>query len=340
MLKSDFYYDLPHELIAQTPISPRDSSRLLKMSRESGELTHSYFYNLCDFLKKGDLLILNDSKVFPARIIGKKRESGIEVEFLLLRHIKHDVWETMVHPGRRLKKGATIDFGEFLSAEVLETAEGGTRHVKFFYNGEFFNVLNHIGHMPLPPYITEKLVDKHRYNTIYSKSLGSSAAPTAGLHFTDGVFESLAKKGIDSAFITLHVGLGTFRPVKEENILNHHMHKEYYSVPHETANKIAACRQNKGRVIAAGTTCCRALESACGPDSVIPPISASTDIFIYPGYKFKAVDGLITNFHLPESTLLMLVCAFSGYNNTFSAYSEAIKEKYRFFSFGDAMLIL
>lgn len=339
MKRSDFYYDLPEELIAQTPIEPRDSSRLMKIDRKSGEITHDRFYNICDYLKKGDLLVLNDSKVFPARIYGVKTSTGVNVEFLLLKHIELDKWEVMVRPGRRLKAGTIVKFSEELSAEILDVTDGGNRIVRFDCKGVFFDVLDRIGQMPLPPYIKEKLKDRDRYNTVYCREEGSAAAPTAGLHFTERVFDSLKKKGVDTAYVTLHVGLGTFRPVKEENILDHKMHVEHYSIPYETAEKIRECKKNGGRVIAVGTTSCRTLESAAQIGE-LKEGSADTGIFIYPGYEFKVTDGLITNFHLPESTLIMLVSAFLGREKTLAAYREAIEERYRFFSFGDAMIIL
>ncbi len=339
MLKSDFYYDLPEELIAQTPVEPRDSSRLMKIDRKSGEIIHDRFFNICNYLKKGDLLVMNDSKVFPARIYGTKRTTGVPVEFLLLKHIELNKWEVMVRPGRRLKIGAIVDFSDELSAEILEVVDDGNRIVKFDCKGVFFDVLDRIGQMPLPPYIKEKLKDKDRYNTIYCKKEGSAAAPTAGLHFTQRVFDSLKEKGVDTAYVTLHVGLGTFRPVKEENILDHKMHVEHYSIPQETVDKIKRCKENGGRVIAVGTTSCRTLESAAQKGE-LTATEADTGIFIYPGYEFKAIDGLITNFHLPESTLIMLVSAFLGREKTMAAYQEAIKERYRFFSFGDCMIIL
>lgn len=336
MLKSDFYYDLPEELIAQTPAEPRDSSRLMKVDRVSGEITHDRFYNICKYLKKGDLLVMNDSRVFPARIFGQKRDTGVPCEFLLLKRRGLDEWETMVRPGRRLKPGVAVEFHEGLSAEILETLDGGNRLVRFSYDGEFFDILDRIGQMPLPPYITEKLKDKDRYNTIYCRETGSAAAPTAGLHFTEKEFAECREKGIDTAFVTLHVGLGTFRPVKEDNILDHKMHTEHYSIPRETAEKIRLCKQRGGRVIAVGTTSCRTLESAAQSGKAVD----DTSIFIYPGYEFKCIDGLITNFHLPESTLIMLVSAFLGREKTLAAYRTAIEEKYRFFSFGDAMMII
>ena len=339
MLKSDFYYDLPEELIAQTPIEPRDGSGLMKIDRETGGIIHDRFYNICRYLKKGDLLVLNDSKVFPARIYGVKPSTGVNVEFLLLKHIELDRWEVMVRPGRRLKAGTVVRFSDELSAEILDTVEGGNRIVKFNFKGNFFEILDRIGQMPLPPYIKEKLKEKDRYNTVYCREEGSAAAPTAGLHFTQRVFDSLKEKGVDTAYVTLHVGLGTFRPVKEDNILDHKMHVEHYSIPQETVDKINKCKQNGGRVISVGTTSCRTLESA-SQSGKLTAGSADTGIFIYPGYKFRIIDGLITNFHLPESTLIMLVSAFLGREKTLAAYEEAIKERYRFFSFGDAMLIV
>lgn len=336
MLKSDFYYDLPEELIAQTPVEPRDSSRLMKIDRQSGEIVHDRFYNICDYLKKGDLLVMNDSKVFPARIYGEKHDTRVPCEFLLLKRRSLTEWETMVKPGRRLKPGAAVDFPEGLSAEVLETLEGGNRLVRFAFEGDFFDILDRIGQMPLPPYITEKLQNNDRYNTIYCRETGSAAAPTAGLHFTEKEFSQCREMGVDTAFVTLHVGLGTFRPVKEDNILEHKMHTEHYSIPPETAEKIRACKQRGGRVIAVGTTSCRTLESAAQSGKAID----DTSIFIYPGYEFKCIDGLITNFHLPESTLIMLVSAFLGREKTLAAYKTAIEERYRFFSFGDCMLIV
>ena len=339
MQKSDFYYDLPEELIAQSHIEPRDSSRLMKIDRQSGEIIHDRFYNICDYLKKGDLLVLNDSKVFPARIYGVKPSTGVNVEFLLLKHIELDKWEVMVRPGRRLKAGTLVEFSDELSAEILDIAEGGNRIVKFNCKGNFYEVLDKIGQMPLPPYIKEKLKEKDRYNTVYCREEGSAAAPTAGLHFTERVFEALREKGVDTAYVTLHVGLGTFRPVKEDNILDHKMHVEHYSVPNETVEKIKACKARGGRVISVGTTSCRTLESAA-QSGELKPGSGDTGIFIYPGYRFKVIDGLLTNFHLPESTLIMLVSAFLGREKTLAAYEEAIRERYRFFSFGDAMIIV
>lgn len=342
MLKSDFNYELPEELIAQTPLEPRDSSRLMKIDRASGEIIHDRFYNICDYLEKGDLLVMNDSKVFPARIFGTKLETGAAVQFLLLDQISQTRWEVMVKPGKRLKIGTKVDFSGLMTAEIVDVAEGGNRIAEFTFEGNIFDVLDRIGQMPLPPYITAKLENKNRYNTIYSNEIGSAAAPTAGLHFTENVFSSLKEKGVDTAFVTLHVGLGTFRPVKEDNILDHKMHIEHYSIPEETAQKIKECKARGGRVIAVGTTSCRTLESAASLNekNEITACSKDTGIFIYPGYKFKVIDGLITNFHLPESTLIMLVSAFLGREKTLSAYQTAIDERYRFFSFGDSMIII
>lgn len=341
LLKSDFYYDLPQELIAQDPLEKRDESRLLKIDRQTGEWVHSHFYNLCDFLQKGDLLVMNDSKVFPARIYGTKRETGVNVEFLLLNQKSQNVWETLVRPGRRLKKGTVVDFPHGLTATIQETVDDGNRIVEFHWetNETFFEILDKIGQMPLPPYITKKLEKNERYNTIYCHETGSAAAPTAGLHFTEELFKKLDEKGIDRAFVTLHVGLGTFRPVKEENVLDHKMHSEHYTITQETVDKINACKARGGRVISVGTTSCRTLEAA-SQNGGLHACSENTSIFIYPSYKFNVIDGLITNFHLPESTLIMLVSAFLGKDKTFAAYEEAIKERYRFFSFGDSMIIL
>ena len=345
MQKSDFYYDLPQELIAQTPLEPRDSSRLMKIDRSTGDITHDRFYNICRYLRKGDLLVMNDSKVFPARLYGKKRETGVPVEFLLLKRQSLTEWETLVRPGKRLKPGVIVDFPEGLSAEIAETTPDGGRIVRFAFEGDFFDILDRIGQMPLPPYITEKLADKERYNTVYCRETGSAAAPTAGLHFTQRELDEASAMGVDLAYVTLHVGLGTFRPVKEDNILDHKMHVEHYSLPQETADKINACRRRGVRVIAVGTTSCRTLESAAqslGTDGTaeLAACSGDTGIFIYPGYSFRCIDGLITNFHLPESTLIMLVSAFLGRERTLGAYRTAIEQRYRFFSFGDAMIIL
>ncbi len=339
MLKSDFYYDLPQELIAQTPLEPRDSSRLMKIDRESGAVKHDHFYNIAEYLREGDLLVMNDSKVFPARIMGVKEETGVVCEFLLLEQRENDTWEAIVRPGRRLKKGARVKFSDELTGEVLDVLDDGNRIVRFEFEGIFFDILDRIGQMPLPPYITEKLKNKDRYNTIYCRETGSAAAPTAGLHFTERVFGAIKAKGADTAFVTLHVGLGTFRPVKEDNILDHKMHTEHFTIPEETARKISEHKKNGGRIISVGTTSCRTLEACAQKYGEVRACSESTGIFIYPGYEFRVIDGLITNFHLPESTLIMLVSAFLGREKTLSAYSTAIDEKYRFFSFGDSMFI-
>ena len=341
MKKSDFYYNLPEELIAQTPAQPRNFSRLLKMNRETGEIEHRHFYNLCDYLKKGDLLVINDSRVLPARLYGVKKETGSNIEFLLLEQKGDKLWEIICRPGKKAKVGAEFIFGDGkLTAIVTEVREDGNRIVKFDCEGSFFAALDEIGQMPLPPYITHKLDDKERYQTVYSRELGSAAAPTAGLHFTKEMLEEIKAMGVDIAYVTLHVGLGTFRPVKEDDILDHKMHSEHYELCEETAQKINRTKQNGGRVIAVGTTSCRTLESMTLENGLVKPCEGYTDIFIYPGYKFKLLDGLITNFHLPESTLIMLVSAFAGYENTMNAYKIAVEEKYRFFSFGDAMAIL
>lgn len=341
MKKSDFYYDLPEELIAQTPVEPRNSSRLMKIDRKTGDIVHSRFYNLCDYLKKGDLLVLNDSRVLPARLYGEKKSTGSFIEFLLLEQKGDKLWEIICRPGKKAKVGTEFSFGNgILTAKVIEVKDDGNRIVKFSCEGNFYAVLDEIGQMPLPPYITEKLEDKERYQTVYSKELGSAAAPTAGLHFTKEQLEEIRSMGVDIAYVTLHVGLGTFRPVKEDDILNHKMHSEHYHLSEETAEKINRTKVSGGRVIAVGTTSCRTLESMELENGLVKSGDGYTDIFIYPGYKFKLLDGLITNFHLPESTLIMLVSAFLGYENTMNAYKIAVEEKYRFFSFGDAMCIL
>jgi S-adenosylmethionine:tRNA ribosyltransferase-isomerase len=346
MLKSDFFYELPEELIAQTPIEPRNASRLLCVDRISGEISHKHFYELENLLKHGDLLVMNDSRVIPARLFGVK-ETGAAVEFLLLSSKSFDVWETLVKPGKRVHIGNRFIFGNgILSCEAIDSVDGGNRIIKFSGDfssqAEFYNLLEKIGQMPLPPYITEKLTDNERYQTVYSHEQGSAAAPTAGLHFTDEQLESIRKKGIETAFVTLHVGLGTFRPVKVDNILEHKMHSEHFYIPRETAEKINRTKKDGGRVICVGTTSARTLESASNriSNGLFKEMSGDTDIFIYPGYEFKVLDGLITNFHLPESTLIMLVSAFLGYEKTMNAYKTAVNEKYRFFSFGDAMLIV
>lgn len=341
MKKSDFYYNLPEELIAQTPVEPRNSSRLMKIDRKTGDIVHSRFYNLCDYLKKGDLLVLNDSRVLPARLYGEKKDTGSFIEFLLLEQKGDNLWEIICRPGKKAKVGTEFSFGNgILTAKVIEVKDDGNRIVKFSCEGNFYAVLDEIGQMPLPPYITEKLEDKERYQTVYSKELGSAAAPTAGLHFTKEQLEEIRSMGVDIAYVTLHVGLGTFRPVKEDDILNHKMHSEHYHLSEETAEKINRTKASGGRVIAVGTTSCRTLESMELENGLVKSGDGYTDIFIYPGYKFKLLDGLITNFHLPESTLIMLVSAFLGYENTMNAYKIAVEEKYRFFSFGDAMCIL
>lgn len=335
----DFFYDLPKELIAQTPAEPRDSSRLLVLHKDTGETEHRIFRDIIDYLHEGDVLVINDSKVIPARLYGVKEDSGITVEVVLLRSRGLDVWETLVRPGRRCRPGTKIIFGDgLLRAEVLETVEGGNRLLKFAYEGDnIFHVLDKVGQMPLPPYITEKLKDKNRYQTVYAKEEGSAAAPTAGLHFTPELLERIKAKGIVIAPVMLHVGLGTFRPVKEDRIEEHEMHSEFISVSKETADLI---NNRKGRVFAVGTTSCRTLESVSDENGIVHPVTDDTKIFIYPGYRFKITDALITNFHLPESTLLMLVSALTSREMMLKTYNEAIDMKYRFFSFGDAMLIL
>lgn len=342
MKKSDFYYDLPESYIAQTPTEPRDHSRLMEIDRKTGNITHGHFYNLCDILQKGDLLVMNDSRVLPARLYGKKEETGSFIEFLLLEQKGDKIWEIICRPGKKAKVGAKFSFGDgLLKAEVIEVKDDGNRIVQFTCDGNFYTVLDEIGQMPLPPYITAKLEDKERYQTVYSREIGSAAAPTAGLHFTKEMLKKLEEKGVDLAYVTLHVGLGTFRPVKEDDVLKHKMHSEHYMLPEETAEKIRQTKKNGGRVIAVGTTSCRTLEAiATSHNGEIVADDGNTDIFIYPGYEFKVLDGLITNFHLPESTLIMLVSAFLGYDKTMNAYKTAVEEKYRFFSFGDAMCIL
>lgn len=339
MKKSDFYYDLPENLIAQTPVEPRTSSRLLHLSKETGEVKDGHFYDLIDYLNEGDCLIMNDTRVIPARIFGTRTDTGSVVEFVLLKQRSSDEWECLAGPGKKAKPGKVFKFSDELSCEVIDIADEGNRIVKFIYNGVFFDILDRVGQMPLPPYITEKLEDKERYQTVYSKEPGSAAAPTAGLHFTEEYMEKIKAKGVNIGFVTLNVGLGTFRPVKVDDIKDHHMHSEHYYIPKETAELINKTKEQGGRVICVGTTSCRTLESAASKGE-IKECSDDTEIFIYPGYKFKCMDGLITNFHLPESTLIMLVSAFAGYDNTMNAYRYAVDEKYRFFSFGDAMLIL
>ncbi len=338
--KSDFYFDLPEELIAQDPLEDRSSSRLLVLDKNSGQVEHRIFKDILEYLQEGDCLVLNNTKVIPARLLGEKEDTGAHVEVLLLKRHEGDIWETLVKPGKKCRPGARLSFGDgLLKAEVLETVEEGNRLVRFEYEGIFEEVLDRLGEMPLPPYITHKLQDKNRYQTVYAKYEGSAAAPTAGLHFTPELLSEIEKKGIKIAYVTLHVGLGTFRPVKEDNILEHHMHSEYYQVSEEAANIINETKKNGGRVICVGTTSCRTVESASTEDGVIHAGCDNTEIFIYPGYQFKVLDCLITNFHLPESTLVMLVSALAGRENVLAAYKCAILEKYRFFSFGDAMFI-
>ena len=340
MKTSDFFYHLPEELIAQTPIEPRDSSRMFVLGKEDTSISHKHFYDICDYLNSGDCLVLNDTRVLPARIYGTRVDTGAVVEFVLLKQRDILTWEALAGPGKKAKVGYSFTFSEDLSCEVIEVLEDGNRIIKFSCNGEFFSLLDKIGQMPLPPYIKEKLSDRERYQTVYSKELGSAAAPTAGLHFTDRIIEKLKQKGVKLAYVTLHVGLGTFRPVKVEEITEHKMHSEHYSVSSETAAIINETKKNGGRVICVGTTSCRTLESVATKYGEIRECSDDTSIFIYPGYEFKCMDGLLTNFHLPESTLIMLVSAFYGYEKTMNAYNIAVDEKYRFFSFGDAMLIL
>lgn len=340
MKTSDFYYDLPPELIAQTPIEPRDHSRLLYLNKESGEIAHMRFYDIKQLLRPGDTLVVNTSRVIPARIYGYKEGTGGAMQFLLLSPKGKDVWEVMVKPGKKAKPGTFFVFGDgLLKAEVKEVLDGGNRLVQFHYDGNFYELLERIGQMPLPPYITEKLENQERYQTVYSKQRGSAAAPTAGLHFTPELLNEIRSMGVSVAEVILHVGLGTFRPVKVENIDEHHMHTEHYWLPKQTADIIQETKACGGRVIAVGTTSCRTLESVAQKLGCIAEDEGDTGIFIYPGYQFKVLDGLITNFHLPESTLIMLVSAFAGYKNTMSAYAKAVEEKYRFFSFGDAMFI-
>ena len=339
MKKSDFWFDLPEELIAQTPLEKRDTSRLLHLNKNTGEVEHLHFSDIKNFLKKGDCLILNDSRVLPARLIGH-RATGGQVELLLLRDLGGDEWECLVKPGRKAKPGAEVFFGNGeLKATVLATGEGGTRTVKFTYEGIFLEVLEQLGRMPLPPYIHEELHDNERYQTVYSRAVGSAAAPTAGLHFTNALLDEIREMGVEIGFVTLHVGLGTFRPVKEDDILNHEMHSEFCIMPKETADLINRTKAAGGRVISVGTTSSRTIESFANEDGTMDETSGWTDIFIYPGYRFKCVDALITNFHLPESTLIMLVSALAGRENVLNAYNIAVAEKYRFFSFGDAMMI-
>ena len=341
MKTSDFFYDLPEELIAQDPLEDRTASRLLVLNRETGAVEHKIFSDVIDYLNEGDCLVINNTRVIPARLIGEKEGTGGKVEVLLLKRRSNDVWETLVKPGKKLKPGAKITFGDGrLRAEVLEVVEEGNRLVKFHYEGIFEEILDSLGEMPLPPYITHKLEDKEMYQTVYAKYDGSAAAPTAGLHFTKELLSKIEEKGIKIASITLHVGLGTFRPVKVDDVNNHHMHTEWYEVNAEAADIINETKRNGGRVICVGTTSCRTIESVADENGYMKAKTGETDIFIYPGYKFKIMDGLITNFHLPESTLVMLVSAFAGKENVLAAYETAVKERYRFFSFGDAMILI
>lgn len=338
--KKDFYFDLPQELIAQDPLEDRSSSRLLVLDKETGAVSHHVFREIVNYLNPGDCLVLNNTKVIPARLLGEREGTGAHVEVLLLKRREKDIWETLVKPGKKCKPGTRLSFGEgLLKAEVLETVEEGNRLIHFEYEGIWEEVLDRLGEMPLPPYITHKLQDKNRYQTVYAKYEGSAAAPTAGLHFTEKLLNQIEEMGVNIAYVTLHVGLGTFRPVKEENVLEHHMHSEFYQITEEAAKKINDTKKTGGRIICVGTTSCRTIESAADENGVVHPGSDNTEIFIYPGYHFKVLDALITNFHLPESTLVMLVSALAGRENVLNAYEEAIKERYRFFSFGDAMFI-
>ena len=339
--KSDFYFDLPQELIAQDPLEDRSASRLLVLNRKTGAVEHHTFKEITNYLQPGDCLVLNNTKVIPARLLGVKEDTGAAIEVLLLKRRDGNVWETLVKPGKKARPGAKLVFGDgCLRAEVLEVVEEGNRLIRFDYEGIFEEVLDRLGEMPLPPYITHKLQDKNRYQTVYAKYEGSAAAPTAGLHFTEELLAQIEKMGVHIAYVTLHVGLGTFRPVKADNILEHHMHSEHYEVTPETAEMINRTKESGGRVICVGTTSCRTVESAADENCRVQPGCGDTEIFIYPGYRFKVLDCLITNFHLPESTLVMLVSALAGRENVLSAYREAVEEKYRFFSFGDAMLVV
>ena len=337
----DFYFDLPQELIAQDPLEDRSSSRLLVLDKKTGEIEHHTFRDVVSYLKKGDCLVINDTKVIPARLFGVKEDTQAKIEVLLLKRKENDIWETLVRPGKKAKPGTVISFGDgLLKGTVVDVVEDGNRLIQFSYEGIFEEILDQLGQMPLPPYITHQLKDKNRYQTVYAKHEGSAAAPTAGLHFTKELLKEIEDMGVTIAHVTLHVGLGTFRPVKVDNVLDHHMHSEFYVVEEEEAKKVNDAKKNGGRVICVGTTSCRTVESATGEDGILKAGSGWTDIFIYPGYRFKILDGLITNFHLPESTLVMLVSALAGREHVLHAYEEAIKEKYRFFSFGDATLII
>lgn len=341
MKKSDFYYDLPKELIAQTPVEPRDHSRMMVLSRKNNTIEHKHFYDFIDYLNPGDCLILNNTRVLPARMYGVKKETGAIVEFLLLNNLGNDRWETITGPGKKAKVDAEFSFGDgILTCKIEEVLDNGNRVAKFSYDASnIYEVLDKVGEMPLPHYITEKLEDKERYQTVYSKELGSAAAPTAGLHFTDEIMAKIQEKGVKIGYVTLHVGIGTFRPVKAENIEDHEMHSEHYQIPKGTADLINETKKNGGRVVAVGTTCCRTLESVMNSQGEMKEFDDWTSIFIYPGYQFKCIDALLTNFHLPESTLIMLVSALYNRENILEAYNTAVKEKYRFFSFGDCMFI-
>lgn len=338
--KSDFYFDLPQELIAQDPLEDRSSSRLLVLDKETGEMEHRVFHDIVEYLHEGDCLVLNNTKVIPARLMGTKKDTGATIEVLLLKRRENDIWETLVKPGKKAKPGTVITFGDgLLTGTVVDIVDEGNRLIQFSYEGIFEEVLDKLGEMPLPPYITHKLQDKNRYQTVYAKYEGSAAAPTAGLHFTKELLAQVEEKGVKIAYVTLHVGLGTFRPVKEENVLEHHMHSEFYQVTPEAAKLINDTKAAGGRVICVGTTSCRTIESAADQNGVVQAGCGDTEIFIYPGYQFKVLDNLITNFHLPESTLIMLVSALAGREHVLHAYETAVEMKYRFFSFGDAMFI-
>ena len=340
MKTSDFYYDLPKELIAQDPLEDRSASRLMHLNKETGEYEHGHFRDILKYLKPGDCLVINDTKVIPARLYGSKVGTDAAIEILLLKRRENDIWETLVKPGKKCKVGTVISFGDgILTGEVVDIVDEGNRLIQFHYDGIFEEILDQLGEMPLPPYITHKLQDKNRYQTVYAKHEGSAAAPTAGLHFTKELLQQVQDAGVKIAHVTLHVGLGTFRPVKVEDVTQHHMHSEFYVVEEDQAKLINDTKAAGGRVIAVGTTSCRTLESATGEDGILKAGSGWTEIFIYPGYRFKMIDGLITNFHLPESTLVMLVSALAGKEHIMAAYEEAVREKYRFFSFGDAMFI-
>ena len=341
MKTSDFYYDLPQELIAQDPLEDRSSSRLLHLDKETGAIEHTDFKHILQYLQPGDCLVINDTKVIPARLYGHKNETGAVIEILLLKRRENDIWECLVKPGKKARPGAKIVFGDgILTGEIIDIVDEGNRLIQFHYDGIFEEILDQLGEMPLPPYITHKLQDKNRYQTVYARNEGSAAAPTAGLHFTKELLAQVEEMGVSIAHVTLHVGLGTFRPVKVDDVENHHMHSEFYVVEEEQARLINETKKNGGRVISVGTTSCRTLESAADEEGILHAGSGWTEIFIYPGYQFKIIDGLITNFHLPESTLLMLVSALAGKEKIMYAYEEAVKERYRFFSFGDAMIII